>query len=135
MHLLTVAADLENLDQISQFVATVAKTANLSSKDTYRLRLAVDEIVTNIILHGYAENGLQGDIELKSHCNDYALSIIVEDHAVPYDPRLAPEPDVTVPLEQRKIGGLGVYLTIRSVDEFRYEFVNNRNRNIFVIYR
>jgi anti-sigma regulatory factor (Ser/Thr protein kinase) len=135
MHSLTVAANLENLEDINQYVIEVAKTANLGAKDTYRLRLAVDEIATNIITHGYGENGLCGDIELKAQVDDYTLTIIVEDQAIPYDPRLAPEPDVNLPLEQRAIGGLGVYLTIRSVDEFRYEYVEKCNRNVFVIYR
>lgn len=132
---LTVAADLANLDEVGQFVQNAAKHANLNSKNTYRLRLAVDEIVTNIITHGYAENGKHGAVDLQAELNSNALTIIVEDSAIPYDPRQAPQPDVTLPLEQRNIGGLGVYLTIRSLDEFRYEFKDNRNRNIFVIYR
>ena len=108
-----------------------AASAGLDKRASYRLRLAVDEIATNIIVHGYAEAGLQGALELRADIDDRTLIIAIEDTGVAYDPRQAPVPDTDLPLEQRPIGGLGVYLAIRSVDEFLYERVGDRNRTIF----
>ncbi len=64
-----------------------------------------------------------------------SLKIVLEDTGVPYDPRETPPPDdLDLPLEERDIGGLGVYLTMHAIDKFHYEYVGNRNRNSFFMY-
>jgi anti-sigma regulatory factor (Ser/Thr protein kinase) len=112
-------------------VTAAAASAGLDKRATYHLRLAVDEIATNIIVHGYAEAGLQGKLELSADVNDRTLTIAIEDTGVTFDPRQVAAPDTGLPLEQRSIGGLGVYLAIRSVDEFLYERIGDRNRTMF----
>jgi serine/threonine-protein kinase RsbW len=126
----TVPATLDSLRAIADYVMAAAASAGLGKRASYRLRLAVDEIATNIIVYGYAEAGLQGALELRADIDERALTISIEDGGVAYDPRQTPVPDTSKPLEQRSIGGLGVYLAIRSVDEFLYERVGGRNRTI-----
>ncbi|HWG84026.1 MAG TPA: SpoIIE family protein phosphatase [Deinococcales bacterium] len=133
---LTVQGVLDSLDEIAAFVVTAAEEAGLERKAAYRLRLAVDEIATNIITHGYDEAGLSGQVWVSSYLDDHCLAITIEDEAIPYDPLNASAPDnLDAPLEERQIGGLGVFLTLRGVDEFRYEHVGGRNRNVFVMNR
>jgi serine/threonine-protein kinase RsbW len=127
----TVVATLESLGAIAAFVTAAAAAAGLDKRASYHLRLATDEIATNIIVHGYAEAGLQGELKLFSDIDDSTLTITIEDTGVTFDPRQAASPDTDLPLEQRPIGGLGVYLAIRSVDEFLYERRGDRNRTIF----
>ena len=127
----TVPATLDSLGAIAEYVMAAATSAGLDKRASYRLRLAVDEIATNIIVHGYAEAGLQGALELRADIDARALTISIEDSGVAFDPRQVPVPDTALPLEQRPIGGLGVYLAIRSVDEFLYDRVGDRNRTIF----
>jgi serine/threonine-protein kinase RsbW len=127
----TVPATLDSLGAIAEFVMAAAASAGLDRRASYRLRLAVDEIATNIIAYGYAQAGLQGALELYADIDDRTLTISIEDTGVAFDPRQAPVPDTNLPLEQRPIGGLGVYLAIKSVDEFLYERVGDRNRTIF----
>jgi serine/threonine-protein kinase RsbW len=131
MHPATVPTTLDSLPAITEYVMAAAASAGLDKRASYRLRLAVDEIATNIIVHGYAEAGLQGALELRADIDERALTICIEDSGLAYDPRQAPVPDTALPLEQRPIGGLGVYLAIRSVDEFLYDRVGDRNRTIF----
>ena len=126
-----VPATLDSLGAIAEYVMAAAASAGLDKRASYRLRLAVDEIATNIIVHGYVNAGLQGALELHAEIDDATLTIAIEDSGVAYDPRQAPLPDIDLPLEQRPIGGLGVYLASRSVDEFLYERVGDRNRTIF----
>ena len=126
----TVPATLDSLGAIADYVMAAAASAGLGKRSSYRLRLAVEEIATNIIVHGYAEAGLQGALELRADIDERALTISIEDCGIAYDPRQTPVPDTSTPLEQRSIGGLGVYLAIRSVDEFLYERVGGRNRTI-----
>jgi anti-sigma regulatory factor (Ser/Thr protein kinase) len=127
----TVPATLDSLGVITEFVMTAAAAAGLDKRASYNLRLAVDEIATNIIVHGYTEAGLQGVLELSADIDDSTLTLSIEDTGVPFDPRQAPVPETDLPLEQRSIGGLGVYLAVRSVDGFLYERVGDRNRTTF----
>jgi anti-sigma regulatory factor (Ser/Thr protein kinase) len=126
-----VPATLDSLGPIADYVMAAAAAAGLDRRASYRLRLAVDEIATNIIVHGHANAGHHGALELRADIDDRALTIAIDDTGVTYDPRQAPIPDIDLPLEQRPIGGLGVYLAIRSVDEFLYEHIGDRNRTIF----
>jgi serine/threonine-protein kinase RsbW len=130
----TIPATLDSLGSIAEYVMSAAASAGLDKRASYRLRLAVDEIATNIIVHGYANAGHQGTLEIRADIDDKALTIVIDDTGVTYDPRQAPIPDINLPLDQRPIGGLGVYLAMRSIDEFVYEHLGDRNRTIFKMY-
>jgi anti-sigma regulatory factor (Ser/Thr protein kinase) len=133
---LTVPGTPDSLKSIAEYVMAASAAAGLDKKASYYLRLAVDEIATNIITHGYAEMDNKGVLDLQAEIDEKTATIIIEDTGIPYDPRQAPIPDsLNQPLEKRKIGGLGVYLALRNVDKFLYERVGNRNRNIFVMNR
>ena len=136
MERLTVPGTLDSLDEIGQYVLKVAEEAGLDSKATYRLRLAVDELATNVITYGYERAGLSGDVDIWTEIDDKNLTLSIEDTAVPYDPTKTPaHDDFNVPLEDRPIGGLGVFLARRGVDELRYERVDGHNRSILVVHR
>jgi serine/threonine-protein kinase RsbW len=138
MEALTVPGTLDSLKSIADYVMSVAEQAGLEKKEAYKLRLAIDEVATNIILHGYEEAGLTGSIDLTSTLSDRAVTITLEDSATPFDPLQHTQPDendLQQSLEDRPIGGLGVFLAIDGVDDFAYEFINNRNRNHFTLYR
>ena len=136
MESLIVPGRLESLERIGKYVMAAAAEAGLEKAAAYRLRLAIDEIVTNIILYGYDSGRREGDVELRSTLEDEALTICVEDAAMAFDPRQkAPPSDLDAALENRQMGGLGVFLAIEGVDRFNYEWVNNHNRNIFTMHR
>jgi anti-sigma regulatory factor (Ser/Thr protein kinase) len=136
MQSLTVPGILDSLSEIGQFVNAASSAAGLDKKVAYRLRLAVDEIATNIIIHGYEEAGLSGSVRVVMEMSDAALTITLEDSSGPFDPRAFAKPDhIDKPIEERPIGGLGVFLSKNNVDRFDYEYQNGHNRNIFIINR
>jgi serine/threonine-protein kinase RsbW len=136
MQPLNVPGTLDSLSVIGQYVNEAALAAGLDKKIAYRLRLAVDEIATNIIIHGYQEAGLTGEVLVLSKMDKAALTITLEDTSAPFDPRKLVRPDhIDKPIEERPIGGLGIYLAMENVDKFDYEYVNKRNRNIFIVNR
>jgi len=136
MQPLTVPGTPESLSRVGKYVLEAAAEAGIDKKRAYRLRLSVDEVVTNIIVHGYQEADQSGDVSIRADIDPNTLAIVVEDSGAPFDPRQIPEPDsLDKPIDERDIGGLGVYLAIRGVDEFRYEYRGNRNRNIFFLHR
>jgi anti-sigma regulatory factor (Ser/Thr protein kinase) len=137
MDSLRVASSLEALSPIGAFVMEAAAAAGIEKKAAYRLRLAVDEIATNIVVHGRpGERGAADDILVEAAVDDAALTITLEDAGPPFNPLEHQTPqNLDRPIEERPIGGLGVYLAIKGVDQFRYERVGARNRNIFVVRR
>jgi serine/threonine-protein kinase RsbW len=138
MQSLTVPGTLDSLSAIAEFVMVAAKQAGLDKKAAYRFRLAVDEIATNIIVHGYEEANYEGDINLLLDIDAQALTLTLEDTGVAYDPNqhLLPEAaSLGLPLDQRPTGGLGIYLALQGVDKFVYERVENRNRNTLIMNR
>ena len=136
MDTFVVPGTVESLGPIREFVRSKAAEAGLDKKRAYRLQLAVDEIAANIALHGYEEQGLVGDIEVQAEVGPDRLTITLVDSAIPYDPysRVMPS-DLDAPLQDRAIGGLGVFLAINNVNEFLYRFNDGQNHNIFVVQR
>lgn len=136
MEPLLVAGKLDSLKTIAEYVMTAAADAGLNEKSSYKLRLAVDEIATNIITYSCEETACEGDLTLKATFDDQFLTITIEDTGVSFDPteQLAPS-DLDKPLENRQIGGLGIYLARESVDGFSYERVGNHNRSTFIMSR
>jgi anti-sigma regulatory factor (Ser/Thr protein kinase) len=133
---LTLPATLESLGPLVQYVLSAATEAGLDRKASYRLRLAVDEIATNIITHGYADAQLEGDVVVNARMDDDQLVITLEDWAPAYDPRVQEDPDhIYKPSDERPIGGLGVFLAVKSVDGIDYEYRDNKNRNILTMNR
>lgn len=136
MESLSVSGTLDSLKAIANYVVEVSQSAGLDKKSTYKLRLAVDEIATNIITHGYEEANISGKLDIFADINDSALTLSVEDTGARYDPyqelKLEKE-ELCKPLEERAMGGLGLYLAIQGVDKYFYERVGERNRNIFVV--
>lgn len=126
----------DSLSTLRKYVVEAATQAGLETKLANRLRLAVDEVAANIIMYGYAESPQPGVIDVHADVEDDRLTITLEDTGVPYDPTQRKMPDnFDDPLETREIGGLGIYLAIRNVDEFSYRRVENRNINQFVMKR
>jgi anti-sigma regulatory factor (Ser/Thr protein kinase) len=133
MEPLTVQGTLESLEPIRRHVQQAASAAGLNGRATYDLALAVDELVTNAVTHGYQENGLDGQITVTTQTTDRELVVMIEDSAPMYDPRTHRVPtkeDLLKPLTDRNIGGLGVYLVLQGVDRYDYQRAGDRNRSI-----
>jgi len=136
MDFLQVPATLESLGRVTSYVLKAAKVAGLSPKATQCMRLAVDEIAINIVTHGYDDAGTHGHLDLTSQINDQGLTIVLEDTGKSYDPSKFERPlSLDNPLDERPVGGLGVYLAMHNVDRFRYERVADRNRHTFFVGR
>jgi anti-sigma regulatory factor (Ser/Thr protein kinase) len=132
----SLPASLATLSDIRQLVTQACQTAGLSKDATYRLALAVDEIATNIITHGYEEQGMAGNIVVCLDQTDRDLTVILEDTGVAFDPRAQSLPtaeDLDKPLDDREIGGLGIFLALAGVDRFDYQRSDNVNRNLFAM--
>lgn len=111
---LRVTARLENLTTIRRFVEETVTALDINPNAVADIVLAVDEVVSNIVVHGY--RGQPGPIEIEVKHDRDTLAICIRDEAFPFNPTSVPPPDLTLPLEQRAIGGIGIHL-IRQVME------------------
>ena len=138
MQPLTVPGRLDSLETIRKYIMLAADDAGLERARTYKLNLAVDEIATNIITYGYQRAGLDGNILVEAIIDEHALTIKLDDTSGYFDPTSkmsTPPESYTQSLEERTIGGWGVYLATKSVDQFQYTRINDHNLNIFIMYR
>lgn len=129
---ITLPATLENLEDFKRFIVQNAEKAGLDPQKTMEMELAADEILTNII--SYAYGGASGDITVTCSTDTEGLFVVeTTDEGKPFDPLQTDLPDVSASLEQREIGGLGLFLARKMVDETRYE--RRVDRNILRLYK
>jgi serine phosphatase RsbU (regulator of sigma subunit)/putative methionine-R-sulfoxide reductase with GAF domain/anti-sigma regulatory factor (Ser/Thr protein kinase) len=113
-------AKFDQLDPIRGFASQAARDAGMDDSDTYAIELAVDEACTNIIEHAYqGEN--RGDIECTCESNDVCLTVVIRDHGKPFDPSTVLAPDLNANIDNRAVGGLGVFLMKKLMDEVHFE--------------
>jgi serine/threonine-protein kinase RsbW len=121
MQTLTLTANLDALAQITAFITAAAEHLGLDERATWQVQLAVDEAATNIIQYAYdAEH--PGDIVVTWYAEDDRLVIRLCDHGRRFDPQAVEPPNLELPLEERQVGGLGIYLMTRLMDEVRFDF-------------
>lgn len=129
-----IAASLDSLPEVSRFAQEAAAAAALESGSAYRLRLALVELVTNTITHGYEGTASPAPIDLTAEIDDQTLTVTIEDAGKPFDPTKAKAPP-NEPMDERQLGGYGVFLALTGVDRFRYEYATGRNRNVLSVNR
>ncbi len=112
---LTVAGDLANLAAIAEFVTAAALRLGLDEQQAFDVQMAADEACTNIIEHAYGA-GEPGDIHIRCDLEGDDFVITIRDRGQPFDPDSIPEPDLTCPLEEREVGGLGLHFMRRLMD-------------------
>jgi anti-sigma regulatory factor (Ser/Thr protein kinase) len=136
MKTLALPGTLDALEPLGEFVRAAAAEAGFDAMAAGRLHLAVDEMATNSVTHAYEEQGREGQIYLEAEIDDNELRVALEDTGPAYDPTTRADPaDLDRPLEERGIGGLGIFLARKNVDALLYERRGDRNRLTFVLHR
>ena len=125
---LSLWADFSHLSGIRHFVGETCEALGVPERVQYELELAVDEACTNIIEHAYCEKG--GKIEIKIDAVEEGVRVIVRDWGRPFDPESVPCPDINAPLEQRPIGGVGLFLMRELMDKVEFEFDANAGNTL-----
>jgi serine/threonine-protein kinase RsbW len=120
-----IRSDIAEIPKISARLEAAMHTHGFSADDILDTQLAVEEAITNVILHGY--KGTDGEISISCSISRNLVEIQVTDAAPQFDPLSIPEPDRDADVKNRKIGGLGVYLIRQVMDEISYRFENGKN--------
>jgi serine/threonine-protein kinase RsbW len=125
---LRIDANLSIVSTVRQFVEEACASLQVPAWVTGPLVLAVDEVVTNIIQHGY--RGGPGEIEIEIERAPDAVVVYVGDQAPPFDPTRLPDPDINLPLDERPEGGMGVYMARRSVDGMSHRLTDQGGNQV-----
>ena len=116
---------MDNLEKGIDFILAGIDDAGIDKKMLFQLRLACEEVIVNIINYAYPDS--KGSMEISYDINDNELVIVISDSGVPFNPIKKEEPDLNIPLEERKIGGLGIFLVRNIMDQVEYQRDNGRN--------
>ncbi len=118
--------DLEQVTQLAAFVDEVCEVLELDMGATMKINLGIEEAVVNVMSYAYTA-GSSGNIEVVAKANDSHLYFVISDWGMPFDPTKQEEIDITLPAEERNIGGLGIHLVRKTMDSIHYERKDGKN--------
>ena len=124
---LTVTAELDKLDEVLAFVDTSLEEMDCPMKTQMQIDIAVEELFVNIAHYAYTPNVGEATIRTETQEAPRALAVTFIDSGIPYNPLAKDDPDVTLSAEERKIGGLGIFMVKKSMDAMEYEYKNGQN--------
>lgn len=124
---LNITATLENIDRVTDFVNELLEKYDCPMKSQMQIDIAIDELFSNIARYAY--NPEVGPATVRVQVEDEPLSVVITfiDKGVPYDPLAKADPDTTMSAEDREIGGLGIFMVKKTMDDISYEYKNGQN--------
>ncbi len=124
---LIIDATTDNLNEVLEFVEKEMEVINASPKIHTQINIAVEEIFVNIAHYAYNPVIGRATVDVQIVEEPPSVTITFIDDGVPYDPLAKEDPDVTLSAEERQIGGLGIYMVKKSMDEVKYEYKDGHN--------
>ena len=124
---LTILAAIENIPEVTAFVDAELEEAGCPMKVQFQIDVAVDEIFTNIAMYAYAPGTGSATVRIRVDRDEKVAEITFIDSGVAFNPLLQKEPDTTLPAAQRAVGGLGIFMVKKSMDEMHYAREGEQN--------
>ena len=124
---LRVDASVDELQRVLGFVEECICTTDCPPKAVMQINVSVEEIFVNIAHYAYTPGIGEATIRVELSRKPSGVEITFIDRGVPYDPLAKPDPDVTLSAKDRKIGGLGIFMVKKSMDEVKYEYLDGCN--------
>ena len=124
---LKLAATLENIEVVTDFVNEQLEALDCPMKAQMQIDVAIDELFSNIAHYAYHPE--VGDATVRLEVIEEPLAVVITfiDSGVPYDPLAKEDPDITLSAEERGIGGLGIFMVKKTMDEITYEYKDGQN--------
>ena len=124
---ITAEAKIENIALVTDFVNSILEKNECSMKVQMEIDIVIDEIFSNIAYYAYAPGSGEATVQVEIEDSPKRLELVFIDRGIPYNPFENKDPDVTLDIEERKIGGLGIFLVKEMMDEVLYEYVDGQN--------
>ena len=123
---ITLPNDVEQVPLLSEFVEGVCEEVGLEMSDIMSINLAIEEAVVNVMSYAYPK-GTEGNVCIDAKANNKWLKFIITDWGKPFDPTIKDDIDITLPAEERLIGGLGIHIVRQTMDSINYERIEGKN--------
>ena len=124
---LTIEATPENVDKVIEFIDGMLEEYGCGVKEQMAIDVAVDELFSNIAHYAYNPETGYATVRVDVLNEPLSVEITFIDHGVPYDPLAKADPDTTLSLEEREIGGLGIFIVKKSMDAVNSEYKDGKN--------
>ena len=124
---LTIDATIENITQVTAFVDEQLEALGCPLKAQMQIDIAIDELFGNIAHYAYTPEIGPATVRVEVQQDPLAVVVSFIDNGIPYDPLAKEDPDVALSAEDREIGGLGIYMVKKSMDEITYEYKDGQN--------
>ena len=124
---LDIVAEDENLDEVQAFVEERLADSGCSMKAQMQIAVVVEEVFVNIAHYAYAPDTGRAKLNTEISGDPRAITITFTDRGIPYDPLAKPDPDLSLPASEREIGGLGILMTKKFMDDVSYEYRDGQN--------
>ena len=124
---LTIAATVENIEVVTDFVNEQLEAFDCSMKVQMQIDIAIDEIFGNIAQYAYTPEIGEATVRIDVTNDPLTAVITFIDKGVPYDPLTNEDPDTTLSAEERGIGGLGIFMVKKTMDNITYEYKDGQN--------
>ena len=124
---LELTAAVENLNEVLAFVDGELETMDCSMRSQMQIDIAVEEIFVNIAHYAYSPEVGKATIRVEVQPEPPTVVLTFLDQGVPYDPLAKADPDVSLSAEERQVGGLGIFMVKKSMDNVQYRYENGRN--------
>ncbi len=116
----------KNLEPVISFLEENLESLGCPFKEEQQMCIAVEELFINIVNYAYPESAGPADVEIRE-LPGRVIEVILRDGGVPFNPLELKDPDITLKAEDRQIGGLGIYMVKKSMDEVTYHYENSQN--------
>ena len=130
---LTVQAIIENIPRVTEFIDAQLEALDCPMRAQMQIDVAIDELFANISHYAYGEATGEATVRFDFDPSDRMATITFVDSGMPFDPLEKADPDVTVSAEKRAIGGLGIFLVKKTMDNLTYRYENGKN--VLTIYK
>lgn len=124
---LRVEARVENIDRVTNFVNEQLESMDCSMRSMLQIDVALDEIFSNVCHYAYGDDIGHVTLYVEELPDDKSVRITMEDEGIPFNPLSHEDPDVTVGLAERSIGGLGIFMVKRTMNDVLYEYRDDKN--------
>lgn len=124
---ITVDATIDNVQTITDFVDERLEEMNCPVKAQMQLNIVIDELCSNVARYAYSDKTGKVTVSVDTVDKPMKVWLTFTDEGVPYNPLAKEDPDITLSVEERKLGGLGIYMVKKMMDEFRYEYKDGKN--------
>ena len=127
MEQIIVEATVENLEKVTDFIIESLEERNCKPKIMMQMELVIEELFVNVAHYAYTPNKGICTVQKKIEEDPRAITITFIDSGIPYNPLEHEDPDTSLGVEEREIGGLGIFLVKKNVDEISYEHKDGQN--------